>query len=205
MISEAIARQLRRPSGLLGRLVGRGMAWHNEFAARWTLDLLDVRQDSHVLEIGFGPGVATEFAWKRALRGHVSGIDYSEAMVEAGRRRNAAALPAGLVDLAHGDVRALPYAADSFDRAFAIHSIYFWSDPVACLREVRRVMRTDGLLAITIQPRRQWPRRPPADVFTLYEGSEVADLLRSAGFRDCRVEAYPEAHRLPCDCILASK
>ena len=48
-------------------------------------------------------------------------------------------------------------------------------------------------------------RRPPADVFTLYSGSEVAQLVADAGFRDARVEDYPQPDRFPGECILAVK
>lgn len=56
MIARYIARQFSRPTGLLGRVIGRGMARHNEREARWTVDLLAIEPDAPVLEISFGPG-----------------------------------------------------------------------------------------------------------------------------------------------------
>jgi hypothetical protein len=56
---------------LLGRVIGRGMARHNEREARWTVDLLAIEPDARVLEIGFGPGVGDSIcrradnAWSR--------------------------------------------------------------------------------------------------------------------------------------------
>jgi ubiquinone/menaquinone biosynthesis C-methylase UbiE len=45
----------------------------------WAVSLLDVQPTDRVLEVGFGPGVAiAEFA-ARATRGHVFGIDHSQA------------------------------------------------------------------------------------------------------------------------------
>lgn len=205
MIARYIARQFSRPSGLLGRVIGRGMARLNEREARWTVDLLAIEPDARVLEMGFGPGVAIQYAAERATRGHVSGIDCSEVMFQMARKRNASRLANGLVDLRKADVQSLPYPDDSFDRAFAIHSIYFWREPAACLREIRRVLRPDGLVAITIRPVHQWQRRkPPADVFHLYRGDEVANLLSDSGFRRPRVEPYPEREK-PGECILALK
>ena len=40
MIGRFIANQFRKPSGLLGRLIGNGMARGNEAEADWTIDLL---------------------------------------------------------------------------------------------------------------------------------------------------------------------
>ncbi len=207
MIGRFIASQFRKPSGLLGRLIGNGMARSNESEARWTIDLLTIQPDTRVLEIGFGPGVAIQYAAQQAVQGHVSGIDYSETMVQVARKRNASAIRKGLVDLTHGDVRSLPYVDEEFDRAFTIHCIYFWADPTACLREIRRVLRTNGVLAITILPKDKWPprRTPSTDVFKLYRAGEVAQLVADAGFRDARVENYPQPDRFPGECILAVK
>ena len=205
MIARYIARQFSRPSGLLGRVIGRGMARHNEREARWTVDLLGIEPEARVLEIGFGPGVAIQYAADRTTRGHVSGIDCSEAMLQMARKRNASRLANGLVDLAKADVQSLPYPDDSFDRAFAIHCIYFWRDPAPCLREIRRVLRPDGVVAITIRPVHQWQgRKPPLDVFHLYRGDEVAKLLSDSGFRRPRVEPYPQPEK-PGECVLALK
>src|SRR6266508_5866890 len=204
MIGRFIASQFRKPSGLLGRLIGNGMARSNESEARWTIDLLTIQPDTRVLEIGFGPGVAIQYAAQQAVQGHVSGIDYSETMVQVVRKRNASAIRKGLVDLTHGDVRSLPYVDEEFDRAFTIHCIYFWAEPTACLREIRRVLRANGVLAITILPEDKWsPRRTPApEVFKLYRAGEVAQLVADAGFRDARVEDYPQPDKFPGACIL---
>jgi ubiquinone/menaquinone biosynthesis C-methylase UbiE len=208
MIGRFIANQFRKPSGLLGRLIGNGMARGNELEAHWTVDLLNIQPDMRVLEIGFGPGVAIQYAAQQALQGHVSGIDFSETMVQLALKRNAAAIKSGHVDLSQGDVRSLPYGDETFDRAFAIHCIYFWAEPIAYLLEIRRVLRANGVLAITILPKDKWllhRRQPPADVFTLYSGTEVVQLVADAGFRDAHVEYYPQPDRFPGECILAIK
>jgi ubiquinone/menaquinone biosynthesis C-methylase UbiE len=205
MIARYIASQFGLPTGLIGRVIGRGMARHNEREARWTVDLLAIEPDSRVLEIGFGPGVAIQYAAGRATRGHVSGVDSSEAMLKMARKRNATGLANGSIDLTTGDVRSLPFADDSFDRAFSIHCIYFWREPLACLRQIRRVLRPGGVVAITIRPVHQWHgRKPPADVFHLYRGDEVAKLLSESGFRQPHVEPYPQGDK-PGECILAVK
>jgi ubiquinone/menaquinone biosynthesis C-methylase UbiE len=161
-----------------------------------------------VLEIGFGPGVGIQHAAQKVAQGHVSGIDYSETMVRLASKRNAAAIKSGRVDLRQGTASSLPYWDEAFDRAYTIHCIYFWTEPAACLREIHRVLKTDGMLAITIMPKDKWVSRrgrPPAEVFTLYNGSDVAQLASEAGFRDVRVEHCPQPDKFPGECILAVK
>jgi ubiquinone/menaquinone biosynthesis C-methylase UbiE len=200
-------RQARKPSGLFGRLNGNMMARGNVYDASWTLSLLDLQPDSQVLEIGFGPGVSTQYASERATRGFVTGIDHSETMVQAARKRNAAAIKAGRMALQQGDVASLAYPDESFDRIFSIHSIYFWPKPVDCLKELRRVLKLGGLIAITIKPKDKWSelQRDKIAFATLYFGTDLAQMLTDAGFRDVRVEVCPEQDKFPGECVLGVK
>ena len=73
--------QFHRPHGWGGRAAGWVMA-HRESNRRrnvWAAGLLDVQPDDRVLEIGFGPGIAIEEMARRATRGHVIGVDHSDA------------------------------------------------------------------------------------------------------------------------------
>ena len=206
-ITAFIWGQYGKPSGLIGRLIGNGMARNNTYDASWTVSLLNIEPDSHILEIGFGPGVSTEYAAAKASEGFVAGIDHSETMVQAARRRNAAAVAAGRVDLKRGDVASLPYPDESFDKAFSIHSIYFWARPIDCLKELRRVLKPGGLLAITILPKDKWSdtRRSGSNVGTLYFGKDLAQLFSDAGFRDVQVQASPEPDKFAGECVLGKK
>jgi ubiquinone/menaquinone biosynthesis C-methylase UbiE len=80
----------------------------NRLRDRWAVSLLDVHPTDWVLEIGFGPGVAIAELARRATGGKVYGIDRSEVMVRQAGRRNAAAIRAHRVQLAHASVDQLP-------------------------------------------------------------------------------------------------
>jgi len=207
MLARFFAGKFRRPTGFFGRLVGNVMARGNEHEAGWTVSLLNIQPDQHILEIGFGPGVAIEYASQKAVHGLVAGIDFAETMVQVARKRNAPAIKAGHVDLRQGEVSAMPYPDESFDTAFTIHCIYFWPKPIDALTEIRRILKQGGLVAVTIMPKDKWPkeRTPPPDIFTLYGSDDVAQLLSEAGYRDVRVEPYPRPDEFPGACVLALK
>jgi hypothetical protein len=69
MIARLFAGKFRRPTGFLGRLVGNVMARGNAHEAGWTVSLLNIQPDQHILEIGFGPSVAIQSASQKAARG----------------------------------------------------------------------------------------------------------------------------------------
>jgi ubiquinone/menaquinone biosynthesis C-methylase UbiE len=200
-----ITKQFGNPSGLLGKFIGNGMARRNVYDAEWTVSLLNIQPHHHILEIGFGPGVSTQRASEKASQGFVAGIDHSRTMVQAASQRNAAAIRSGRVELRYGDVSSLPYPDQSFDIVFSLHSIYFWPKPVDCLKEIRRVLKPDGLLAITIQPKDKWRPNVDSSIMTLYFGSDVASLFSEAGYRNIRVETSPQEDKESLECIIGVK
>lgn len=198
-----ITKQFGNPSGVFGRFIGKGMARNNKYDAQWTISLLDIQPDHRILEIGFGPGVSTQMAGHRASQGFVAGIDHSKTMVQAASNRNADAIQSGLMEIRQGDVSSLPYPDESFDLAFSLHSIYFWQNPVDCLKEIKRVLKPGGRLAITIQPKDKWRPNVDAEIMTLFFGSDVAALFSEAGYRNVHIEVPPPEDKMFLECILA--
>ncbi|MCK4472667.1 MAG: class I SAM-dependent methyltransferase, partial [Anaerolineae bacterium] len=141
-IYEMIGAQARKPSGWFGKITGHSMAWQHKPLIKWAITLMDVQPTDHVLDVGCGSGVAIKLIAKIAVEGFVAGVDYSEEMAQQALRRNAAAVRAGRVEIKHGDVAALPYDDESFDKVIATETFNFWPDPVANLKEVRRVMQS---------------------------------------------------------------
>jgi ubiquinone/menaquinone biosynthesis C-methylase UbiE len=187
--------QYRQPSGVVGRWIGGKMAKQHQPENLWTVNLLRVQPSDHVLEVGFGPGIAIQEVARRARL--VSGVDVSRTMVAAARRRNAAAVRDRQVDLRRGDAAKLPFADDTFDKAFSIHSIYFWRDPLAALGEIRRVLKPHGMVVLTVLPKERWnPGNPDAPVgtpdCTPYTGEELCDMLAKVGFTHVMIEDDPE-------------
>ena len=203
-LQKFITGQFGNPSGFIGKLIGNRMAKGNVYDAQWTISLLDIQPDHRVLEIGFGPGISTKMASEKAFGGFVAGIDHSSTMVQSAVQRNADGIRSGKVELKQGEADSLPYSDRSFDIVYSLHSIYFWKNPLACLIEIKRVLKPGGLLAITIQPRSFWKREVDTSIMTLYSGEELASLFSEAGFQNVRVEvSVPKAEGY-LECILGS-
>jgi ubiquinone/menaquinone biosynthesis C-methylase UbiE len=192
-LEALIDRQYRRPTGIIGQFIGRRMARQHQPENAWTVSLLDIQPTDRVLEVGFGPGRAVELLAAQASQGFIAGVDFSPTMISLARRRNARAINAGRVELGYGEVTALPFADASFDKALSIHTLYFWTDPVKALTELRRVLKPEGDLVLTFLARDRWPEgETAATISGVYAGWEVVQLMREAGFELAHVEDGPE-------------
>jgi SAM-dependent methyltransferase len=204
-LAARLARHLHRPSGsLLGRLLTGRMARGNVPLNEWTLDLLDLHPTYAVLELGCGPGLAIQRASALVFQGLVAGIDHSPAMLRQAQARNATAIREGRVDLRLGDAsQRLPYPDASFDAGYAVQVLYFLPAPLPILRELHRVLRPGGVLAMTVRAAETHAqsRFAQTGVFTLHTEPEIGDLFREAGFGDVRIERA-QFERGPAVCVL---
>jgi SAM-dependent methyltransferase len=151
-------RMFGRPQGLAGGIAGLVLARSNRKFAEEIVAFLEVQPSEQVLEIGFGPGVAIELLTRAAPGVRVAGIDVSKEMVEQASARNAAAIRTGAVGLRHGTVERMPFEDGAFDLAVPINSMQVWPDVDAELREIRRVLRAGGRIALAFTPRSGQPR-----------------------------------------------
>lgn len=204
-----IGRNFGHPRGLVGRLTARLMRQGNASLNLWLVGLLAITPQSRILEVGFGPGVALDALLERASDGLVAGVDTSELMVQQARSRHTAAIASGRLEVRQGDVAALPYGEATFDIACGTHVIYFWPDPLASVRELRRVLRPGGTLALGYQERGHMPAQALNTTGTiasrLYGPGEVEQVVRDAGFTQVRVEVQGDPVHPGGFCVLATK
>ena len=190
-VATFIAGQLRKPSGLFGRLVvTRVLNRSNAPMNALTLERLDLVPDDRVLEVGFGGGDMIARMALVITDGRIAGVDFSPDMTASCEKRFASLVRAGRVELRCAGVEALPYADETFTKACTVNTIYFWPDPLGALREIRRTLRAGGRLVVTFNPPATAGKLPyTRHGFTLYEAEQVGTLLVDAGFRDVALAA----------------
>jgi len=179
---ELIARQSRRPSGWLGEIVARVMAFETQPANRIAVEQVAVRPGETVLEVGCGHG-RTLARLAKTPRAWLAGIDPSEVMVRLARKRMRAWIDAGRAEVSLASSAKIPHPDGRFDAALAVHIVYFWNEPLADLREICRVLRPGGRVLLGYRPRdEQTLSALPATVYTLRFVEEIEKLLAESGF-----------------------
>jgi SAM-dependent methyltransferase len=108
------------------------------------LDRAGVEPGQRALDVGCGPGALTAALVERLGADRVTAVDPSVPFATAVRER----LPG--VDVRVGRAEALPHPDHAFDVCAAQLVVHFLADPVAGLREMRRVTRPGGTVACTV-------------------------------------------------------
>jgi SAM-dependent methyltransferase len=120
--------------------------WAN-FQEKWgaplfksVFDRVGVSRGTRLLDVGCGAGLAAQLAAQ--LGAQVTGIDAAFALIEIARER----VPDG--DFRVGDMEELPYADASFDVVTGFNAFQQAANPVAALKEAKRVAGGGGRVAI---------------------------------------------------------
>jgi SAM-dependent methyltransferase len=109
-------------------------------------------QGTVLLDIGCGVGWSTALAARRGHAGHAVGLDFSRRALELAAR-SAAAVPRDgprRLSWVSGDGMALPFPAETFDRAFSFGSMEHFPDVAGGFAELARVLRPGGLAVIVV-------------------------------------------------------
>jgi demethylmenaquinone methyltransferase / 2-methoxy-6-polyprenyl-1,4-benzoquinol methylase len=167
-----------------------------------------VRPGDDVLDACCGTGDLAVAAARAG--GRVTGLDFSEPMLERARRK------APEVEWIRGDLLGLPFGAASFDAATVGFGVRNVDDLQRALSELRRVLRPGGRVGILEITRPRGPLAPfyrfwfdgvvpllgkllpggsaytylPASVRRFPGPEELARMIAAAGFRDVRVRLF---------------
>ena len=157
-----------------------------------------LRAGQRLLDVGCGPGTITLDLASLVAPGDVIGIDASADVVA--EARSAAAARASDLRFEVGDVYRLAFDDDAFDVVHAHQVLQHLTDPVGALRELRRVLRPGGTLAVRDSDYGAFTWSPPSPVLdrwlALYHevtrrngadadaGRSLAAWVRAAGFTE---------------------
>jgi len=150
-----------------------GADQYDRFMGRYSVPLAPafanfarVADGNRVLDVGCGLGALASELVGRLGSVSVWAVDPSEAFVAAARGRLAG------VRVERAGAESLPFEDGSFDAALAQLVVHFMADPVAGLREMRRITKPGGVVAACV-----WDHaggQGPLGVF--WEAARVLDV-----------------------------
>jgi len=115
---------------------------------QWAAPLCDAAglgPGNEVLDVACGSGATTREAASRIRPdGSIIGLDRNGAMLAIARSR----MPE--CEWTEGRAEALPFADDAFDAVLCQFGLMFFDDRTKALKEMRRVLRPDGRLALSV-------------------------------------------------------
>jgi ubiquinone/menaquinone biosynthesis C-methylase UbiE len=176
-------------------------------------DLVDVARPipgERVLDVACGTGVVARLAAARVRPGGtVSGVDINPGMLAVAR----AASRDGAIQWHEAGAEQLPHADESFDIALCSLGAQFFTDRLAALREVRRVLVPAGRVVLNAPGpvpgvftvlEEALARHAGLDaagfirtVFSLHDPDSIRQLLSTAGFGEIDTTATTRALQLP--------
>ena len=192
-----VIRQVRKPTGPLGRRMLRAMNITHAAMTDWGLQHVHIEKSFTILDVGCGGGRTVQRLATLAPEGKVHGIDYSAASVAASRDSNAREIEAGRVQIQLGSVAALPFPDRMFDVVTAVETHYYWPDLPGNLQEVLRVLKPGGTFSLIAETHRDgWLGALYAVPMWLIRAAhlsdaEIRDLLAQAGFSEVSTMHLP--------------
>lgn len=212
---KIIAKQLRRPSGMLANKVGNKMNESNGFLNDFTIKTMQLTDNESILEIGFGNGKFFDKIFSNANNLKISGLDFSPEMVKIAASNNPSAVSSGKLTLRFGSSDKIPFPDNSFDKVFCINVIYFWEQPADHLKEIHRVLKHGGKFYTSIRAKENMIQMPFVQYgFNVYAPEEWITKLEANSLhfvRTQKTENEPDAefngqvYKVESLCIVAEK
>ena len=188
-------------------------AMMGEWAPR-VMALANPQPGERVLDVACGTGALTRAVAKSiGPNGRVVGLDLSSEMLAVGCKITLDPSSAAPIEWREGDVSAIPIENETFDIVFCNFGLMFFPDRVAALKEMRRVLKPNGRLALAVwgsiskcpgqmAMKESWERHftDHAGLFdaqhSLSDPETVLLLLQEAGFKDISVQPVMGVVRL---------
>jgi ubiquinone/menaquinone biosynthesis C-methylase UbiE len=167
----------------------------NQDILNQVIRLAEPRKTDAMLDVACGPGVLV-CGFAPQVR-HAAGIDLTPAMLDQARSLQSSE---GLENISwvQGDVTPLPFLESSFDIVACRFAFHHFLDPLAVLREMRRVCRSGARLIVVDSA----PAATRAEAFNAMEKlrdpshtralpvEELSTLFRAAGLPKPRIESF---------------
>jgi SAM-dependent methyltransferase len=195
-LTTAYLKQFRHPSGWFGRFNLWTMNRRHSRLTDWGLSHVKVARDATILDVGCGGGRTIQKLAALAPAGRIYGVDFAATSVAISESHNRALVDAGRVVVEQASVSRLPFADGMFDLVTAVETHFYWPDLKNDLREIRRVLKPGGTVALIAEAYKGGKHARVMKMFAdamrplgynHLDVTEHRDVLMQAGYADTQV------------------
>ncbi|MCT4581280.1 MAG: class I SAM-dependent methyltransferase [Flavobacteriales bacterium] len=174
-----LEKQLSCPSGESGVAVSKVMNETNFNMSLDSIKQLELGHDDFILEIGHGNcGHLPKVFELGGNNISYFGIEISETMKLEAEKLNRISRANQRASFYLYDGNRIPFSEDSFDKVMTVNTIYFWKKPIDFLLEIGRVVRPNGIFALTFVEEQSMKSLPfVRERFNLFSKSKLRLLI----------------------------
>ena len=189
-INKYLSTQFGNPKGFVGMVITKLQNIVNAAMYSKAVSLINVSGNDKVLDIGYGNGYLLKLIYRKS-HADMYGIDISDDAMAMAFRRNKEAINAGRLHLIIGDCCDLPYMNDTFSAVTSINTVYFWSDTLKGLKEIRRTLK-NGCSFYNILYTKDFLDKVSYTKtgFKKFELEQLVELGKQAGYRNVKVKKF---------------
>ena len=194
-LKEKIVKQCRKPKGLFGKWIAKGMNKGHSEMASWGLTHISLNPRDIVLDVGCGGGMNVYNFAQKINRGKIYGIDYSDVSVQVSKKLNKKFIATGNVEIKKALVSSLPFSESSFDLVTGFETYYFWPDLINDLKGIFKVLKPGGVLLLVNEAfkcndeklRKRNEKWSKLGNFPIHTPQEIQQFLLEAGFSEVSI------------------
>jgi trans-aconitate methyltransferase len=200
-----LAKQLRKPSGILGKMVADKLQVSNAPAYDWMLSVMKFEKAKNILEIGYGTGMVLKQLASKYSGVKLFGIDFSNVMYEKAIVNNNESINNGQMKLECGNMMEYNPPV-KFDVIFGINVIYFWEDLEPYFTKIFGLLENGGVLYLYMTDAETLEKMSvgQTEVFNLHKTNSVIDIATKCGFSKANFVSQ-NIEKRKCHCLVAIK
>lgn len=118
---------------------------------QWAINIIAVKSDENILEIGCGVGILAELISEKLSTGSFTAIDRSAPFISQAIKRNEKFIKPGKAQFIHSEFLKSDFTAHSLDKIVAFNVNFFWKDAEKEFALIKKYLSQDGKLFIFYQ------------------------------------------------------
>jgi len=181
---KELAKQLGNPEGETGIEVANMMNVTNIGMTKHAIESLNLSTNDTVLELGHGNCGHLPFLMNQAENLKYFGLEISELMQKEALKSHQNYIENNSAEFELYNGTEIPFNEESFDKIFTVNTLYFWQNPDLLLNEISRVLKPNGILALTFADKSFMEKLPFTNFgFNLYSLKDGEELLQRKHFK----------------------